>query len=173
MEENLCLSCGLCCNGVIFGNVQLQPLDNPARLQSLGLPLTARADRAALKFPQPCAAHDGCRCRIYAERPIYCREFDCLLLKNVQASRLSSKAARRIIDLARARAERVRRLLRRLGDSDETMALAARFRRTSRRLERFGLDQVTAKLYGKLTLAVHDLNRLIAKAFYPGCSPKE
>src|SRR5437868_1476023 len=89
----LCLECGLCCNGVIFADVRLQRGDDPGRLRALGLPIaTPHAPSSASplrktggvpapRFAQPCAALDGCRCRIYADRPAYCRQFDCLLLK--------------------------------------------------------------------------------------------
>src|ERR1041384_8180337 len=39
-SNDLCLECGLCCNGVIFADVQLEPADDAARLQSLGLSLS-------------------------------------------------------------------------------------------------------------------------------------
>ena len=77
-----------------------------------------------------------------------------------------------VIDTARARSQEVRKLLRRLGDSDETAALADRFRRTTRRLERANLDEKAVELYGRLTLAFHDLNLLIHEAFYTE-RPKE
>ena len=37
----LCLACGLCCNGALFKDVKLQSGDDPEQLASLGLPLTA------------------------------------------------------------------------------------------------------------------------------------
>ncbi|HWX22869.1 MAG TPA: YkgJ family cysteine cluster protein [Candidatus Binatia bacterium] len=170
--EDLCLSCGLCCNGVIFARVQLQPGDDAARLRSLGLPLPERsAAPSALRarqFPQPCSALDGCRCRIYPERPHYCRQFECLLLKSVEAGKTRREAALEIIGTARQRADKVRRLLRELGDTDERTALSARFRRTARRLEKAALDEASAATYGELTMAVHDLNFLLSQSFYPG-----
>src|ERR1044071_1876322 len=59
--NSLCLECGLCCNGVIFADGQLQPEDNAARLRELGLKLTA-TQNSKLKtqnFLQPCAAFGG------------------------------------------------------------------------------------------------------------------
>ncbi|HXP61669.1 MAG TPA: YkgJ family cysteine cluster protein [Dongiaceae bacterium] len=166
--EDLCLACGLCCNGVIFADVRLQPGDDAARLRALGLRVFAsRAATGAPGFKQPCAALAGCSCRVYAERPGYCREFECLLLQRVKAGRLERRAALAIIGVARERVERVRRLLRELGDGDETLALSARFRRTAARLEKVGLDEVKADLFGELTLAVHDLNLAVKEAFYP------
>ena len=153
----------------------MQAGDDPARLQALGLAF-GRSGRATaldsalrtLKFKQPCAAHAGCRCRIYPERPQYCREFECVLLKSVKAGQTQPGAALGIIRAAHQRAEKVRRLLRELGDSNETVALGARFRRMARRLEKVGLDEPTADTYAQLTLAVHDLNLLLSQAFYPG-----
>ncbi len=173
-EQQLCLSCGLCCNGVIFADVHLQAGDDAGRLRELGLPLcgarkrTKMSESAALKFAQPCAALNGCACRIYPERPTYCRHFECLLLKGVKSGKVQRDAAVKIIREAQKRAERVRRLLRALGNKDEQVALSVRFRRTKRSVSRANLDKNTAAIYGELTLAVHDLNCLLSEAFYPG-----
>jgi uncharacterized protein len=167
--EQLCPNCGLCCNGVIFANLALQPSDHAARLRSLGLPVCSSP--SALRPPhltQPCAAFDGCRCRVYTDRPKYCRQFECVLLKSVKAGQTEPAAALRIIRTARERADKVRRLLHALGDTDEQFPLSARFRRTGKRLQNHELDEETAERYGELTLAVHDLNLLLGDAFYPG-----
>jgi hypothetical protein len=90
-----------------------------------------------------------------------------LLLKSVKAKRVAPGAALELVRSARDRAEKVRRLLTRLGETDEQSALAVRFRRTAKRLERLGLDQETAEAYGHLTLAFHELNLLLSESFYP------
>src|SRR5262245_58713156 len=123
----LCLECGLCCNGVIFADVRLQPGDDAQRLRSLGLPVRASAAAKVQKFPQPCALLEGCKCRGYGERRKYCREFECVLLKSVKAGRMKKTAAREIIATARRRADKVRSLLAELGDTNAHLALAARF----------------------------------------------
>src|SRR5947208_1703191 len=107
--DSLCLECGLCCNGVIFADVQLQPDDDARKLQLLGLTLfpNRKSKIENRKFKQPCSAFDGCRCRIYSDRPGYCRAFECLLLKNVNAGRLDAAAALRVIRTARKRVELV------------------------------------------------------------------
>jgi hypothetical protein len=79
----------------------------------------------------------------------------------------------RIIRTARERAEKVRRLLHALGDTDERLPLSARFRRACKRLKERDLDEETADTYGQLTLAVHDLNLLLSDAFYPGSVKRE
>ncbi len=166
--EQLCPACGLCCNGVIFANLALQPDDDLARLRALDLPV--RNSPSAVRPPhlaQPCAAFDGCRCRVYADRPRYCRDFECVLLKSVKAGGTEPAAALRIIRTARERADRVRRLLRALGDTDDHLPLSTRFRRAGKRLREQELSEEAADMYGQLTLAVHDLNLLLGDAFYP------
>jgi len=91
-----------------------------------------------------------------------------VLLKSVQAGRTRHAEALRIVATARERAEKVRGLLRELGDREEATALSVRFRRTTTRLKATELSEETAARYGELTLAVHDLNLLIGDAFYPG-----
>jgi hypothetical protein len=90
------------------------------------------------------------------------------LLNSVQAGRTEPAAASRIIRTARERAEKVRRLLHALGDTDEQLPLSVRFRRAGKRFKERDLDEETADTYGQLTLAVHDLNLLLSDAFYPG-----
>lgn len=170
--EQLCPHCALCCSGVLFRDVELQTGDDPGKLKALGLPLspkrTTPAGRRPQKFPQPCAALAGCDCRIYAGRPVRCREFECTLLKSVSAGETEVAAALRVIRDARARAEMVRRLLRQLGDVDENVALSLRFRRMQRRMESVVLEDETAEVFSQLTLAVHDLNLAMRKSFYAG-----
>jgi len=170
----LCPACGLCCNGVIFANVGLRRGDETAWLRSRGLPVSI--PHTALRPPhlaQPCAAFDGCRCRVYADRPQYCRAFDCALLKSVKAGYTEPAAALRVVRTARDRADKVRLLLHALGDTDEQLPLSARFRRTGKRLKEDELGEEDADIYGQLTLAVHDLNLLLSDAFYPGSTRHE
>jgi hypothetical protein len=169
-SNRLCLECGLCCNGVIFANGQLQPQDDVPRLKSLGLRLlpVRQSQIGSRKFRQPCAAFDGCRCGIYSDRPKYCREFECLLLQSVQSGQTEAVTALRVIRTARRRAEKVKRLLRELGDAEEQIALTVRFRRMQKRFEHGVMDEASSDLYGQLTLAMHDLNVLLSDAFYPG-----
>src|SRR5437879_4693777 len=47
---NLCLECGLCCNGVIFADVRLQAGEDATALRNLGLSVSRN------KFSQPCSA---------------------------------------------------------------------------------------------------------------------
>ena len=181
MAESLCLTCGICCNGALFQDVGLQPGDDAALLQSLGLPLKnigRRQDAETLsthpkskiqnrKFPQPCAALEGCRCRIYPDRPTYCRQFECLLLKDLLAGQVDLNAAHRVVRATRRRADKVLKLLRQLGDLDEHLNLKGRFQQTHRRLEAGPINAKTVAILAELTFAMHRLNLLLRDSFYP------
>ena len=167
----LCLSCGLCCDGTLFKDVELQPGDDLSLLEAGGLSLLRRG--ATVKLTQPCTALDGCRCRVYSQRPTRCREFECLLLKSTLNGQTPVPKALQIIRLGRQKAERVRRLLQELGDENQRLPLSVRFRRMRQRFEKGGANEDAIERFGELTLAVHDLNVLLSQAFYPGDAPPQ
>lgn len=166
--EQLCLACGLCCDGTLFDNVRLGPGDEAQKLKALGLPVEVSRARTPVNFfRQPCTALCADRtCRVYADRPGQCRTFECGVFKDAQAGRITFAAALRWVKQARRKADNVRRLLRKLGDTDERRALGDRFRRTQRRLESGGADAAAGETFAELGLAVHRLNLLAHEKFY-------
>jgi hypothetical protein len=75
--ERLCTACGMCCNGVLFEIVRLQPQDSIKELEKLGMQVNRR--KTEPYFKQPCRMLDGCSCTIYEQRPTRCRRFECCL----------------------------------------------------------------------------------------------
>jgi hypothetical protein len=120
----LCSACGMCCNGVLFHGMAVQPEDSLRALAAKGL--RARRRDGELQFQQPCSAHDGNCCRIYTERPQRCRAFDCLQLLAVSAGKITETLAMEKIQEARRCSERVRELLEMLGDDRKIRPLATR-----------------------------------------------
>lgn len=172
LPEQLCLSCGLCCDGTLFRDVELQPGDDAAKLRALGLPIP-RSARRVPRFAQPCAALCAdLRCRVYADRPARCRQFECAVFKAVASGEVEPPAALKTIRQTRQMAEKVRRLLRELGDAGEGTALAKRFQRLKRQFDAGelpeGLDAETAyDRFAELSLAVHELDLRLRTKFYP------
>ena len=120
----LCSACGMCCNGVLFHGMAVQPEDSVRALAAKGL--RAKRRDGELQFQQPCPAHDGNCCRIYAERPQRCRAFACRQLEGVFNGEILESAAMEKILEARRRSDRVRDLLEMLGDDRKTRPLATR-----------------------------------------------
>ncbi len=163
----LCLRCGLCCNGVLFRDVELQRLDQSAAFRAAGLTLVRR--RGTTVLPQPCAAlGPDLKCRVYASRPNRCRDFECALLKDVASGKLDLPSALKTVSLARQRAAKVVSLLRLAGDSNDDQPLTRRFQQVQRRCEAGQLPDAAVDAFGELTLAVHSLNVILSTRFYPG-----
>ena len=77
----LCLACGLCCQGVLYGSVRLQPDDVPIA-EGLGLPVIQESGQPALAQPMPCFKEG--RCSIYETRFSRCRSYRRMLLQRVE-----------------------------------------------------------------------------------------
>lgn len=166
--EELCRACGLCCDGTLFDLVKLEPSDDAAKLSALGLPIrVSRGREPVARFPQPCAALCADRtCRVYAHRPWQCRVFECGVLKDAKAGRITLAAGLRLVGRARRRADKIRRLLRELGDTEEHRALGERFHRTSERLEAGEADAATKARFADLSLLVHKFKLEAFAKFY-------
>jgi uncharacterized protein len=162
--SQLCPNCGLCCNGVLFADVELRAGDDAKRLKGLGLTLLKKG-RGKLAFAQPCACFDGKLCTIYADRPKRCQTFECGLLKRVQAGELEADAALKAIAQTRRHVEKVRGLLRRLGQNDERLAMTKRYAQAmSAPMDLSDHENVTERR-GELMLAVDELMRLLQRVF--------
>jgi Fe-S-cluster containining protein len=93
--ENLCTSCGLCCDGSLFAEVELRNQRESFNLESFGLEIEEGDDGELLM--QPCGALKGTRCTIYRHRPNCCRTFECRLLRDVNEGKRNLSEAHEII----------------------------------------------------------------------------
>ena len=82
-SSNICLSCGLCCDGTVIGFVQVDADELPA-LREIKI---MEEDEGKAIFLQPCELLcDGCT--IYEHRPKQCALFKCGLLTSVEQNEL-------------------------------------------------------------------------------------
>ena len=110
VTETLCTRCGLCCDGTLFGDVELAGQREAARLEALGMDVDADdADVELLALP--CAGLRGTRCSVYLHRPRCCRTFECRLLQEAQRGIVTEDDALARIAAARTKVQTVTRLL--------------------------------------------------------------
>ena len=110
LTDTLCTRCGLCCDGTLFGDVELTGPREATRLEALGLDVdTDDADVELLSLP--CRGLRGTRCSVYAHRPTCCRTFECRLLEAGGRGAVSVAAALTTITEAKAQVRRVTTLL--------------------------------------------------------------
>ena len=158
----LCTACTLCCNGVLFADVRLQRGDDARRLEELGVTLSSAANP---RFPQPCTCLKEGACQIYADRPKRCRTFECRLLQKTLAGEVTAVTALRTIGAAKKRVAVVRRILRELGDTDESVPLSRRYQRMMRQPIDLSADDGGAHRRGQLMKAVAELASVLERHF--------
>lgn len=150
----------MCCNGVMFEVVEIQPADSAKALAALGLKV--RPKRLQTYFVQPCAALCGTRCTIYDARPVRCRLFECQQLQRVAAGEITEAVAMETIREAQRRVEIVNGLLAKTNATNPMKPLAQRY--ASALADPLDIAAEPA-LHAELTLAMESLNALLAADF--------
>lgn len=159
----LCPACGLCCNGVLFADVELAAKDDRGALKSLGLELRRKGRKQA--FAQPCACFHARLCRIYADRPERCRTFECGVLKRVQGGKLKSPAALKLIAQVQRQARVIEGQLERLGNRDTQAPLSRRYAKVMAEPIDLSGDADAVELRAELMLGVAALMELLHHHF--------
>lgn len=105
-RSDLCLSCGLCCQGLLHDLVPLEE-DELERAARLRLPLFESPLRLA--FQLPCPRLDARRCTVYAERPRGCASYACAVLDAYAAGEIDEPTALSRIERVREQSAEVAR----------------------------------------------------------------
>ncbi|MFT5337089.1 MAG: Fe-S-cluster containining protein [Luteibaculaceae bacterium] len=85
---NICLSCGICCDGTLVGFVKLEA----GELNAVRKVMDIEEENGDGFFLQPCKKFCNA-CTIYEDRPKQCASFECGLLKSVDQKELSFDSA--------------------------------------------------------------------------------
>ena len=154
--SRLCLACGMCCNGVLFHIVRLQPGDSAGELEALGVKLRRR--KREPYFKQPCDFLQDCTCRIYAQRPVRCRLFECKQLKQLANEEITEIESLRTIEEVKTSVAEVESLLEKAGNTE---AAAPLFERCAKILE----NEMSADARASLQTAVLRLHEMLNAKF--------
>lgn len=164
LVDQLCTTCGLCCNGALFRDVRLRKEDHPQRLRRLGLTIERTGTRSCLL--QPCAAFDGSLCQAYADRPSRCRAFECHVLRRLATGALDLRAARRRVQKALRLSDQIRKDLDSLESSDaSSQPLLRRYAAVMASPIDLQAGPKTARLRGRLLTRVDTFMRLAQAEF--------
>ncbi len=97
IEQSICLSCGICCDGTLFNRAPIKPKDDLTAL--LSFKNTIIKDETKTAFKLPCAAHQNKCCQIYdLPRPAICGNYRCMLLKRYEKGNISFEDAQKTIN---------------------------------------------------------------------------
>jgi hypothetical protein len=96
-ESEICITCGFCCDGTLFGQANSGPGDTAESLVTIGLTPVNHSSGVTSGFSLPCPHFTGL-CSIYnSARPSICGIFRCRLLRSVQRGKYSVTQALQIV----------------------------------------------------------------------------
>ena len=105
--QELCLACGMCCDGTLFIWAPLAAEDEGGALE--GFAVGDEPRKGGAHFDLPSSHLDGRRCTLYqAWRPRVCHTFRCKLLRAFEAGEIDLLEAQTIIERTTELAGRVR-----------------------------------------------------------------
>ena len=115
--SSLCLSCGLCCQGLLH---HLVPLDDDERERAARLRLPLYESPLHLAFRLPCPRLADRRCTVYPERPRTCVTYRCVVLQAYGRGEIDKPTALSRIERVR---EQTAEVARRSGGDSSAEAL--------------------------------------------------
>ena len=121
-SDDLCVSCGICCDGALFDQGPVYP-DEEARARRLGFSIVERDDGRRY-FLIPCGNLCGSVCQVYDMRLTTCRTYKCTTLQAAEAGEIARSEADRRVAAGREAIANVRRFLL---PGESFMELRARF----------------------------------------------
>jgi len=94
---NICIECGLCCDGSMFKHAGIDKSDDMIFLKQTGFESVIDHDK--LFFHLPCKGQEGKRCLLYhdARRFKVCKTFQCKLLKQYLSGDITYSTAMSVI----------------------------------------------------------------------------
>lgn len=98
--SELCLYCGLCCQGVVHRWAVLGD-DEVALASALGLSVHTKKD-GSLVFHLPCHLYLDGKCSVYDNRPRVCGRYQCKLLKQYLADEISAEESLQLVQQVKA-----------------------------------------------------------------------
>ncbi len=149
----------MCCNGVMFHLVQLQPADSLRVLSAHGLKIKRKKGKTYIQ--QPCAAYCQGACSIYADRPQRCRIFECRQLQRLESAETTEEAAGQKVQEALALVSRLQSLMDRSGTTNLKKPLTKRYEK----IVAEPANQENAALRGELEHTMSTLAALLEADF--------
>ncbi len=113
-KRNICIECGLCCDGTLFQKAIIQSTDDPAFLKEMAVESFSEGGKRYFRLP--CRGQKYKLCALYNDERRYkiCKAFKCRLLRQYAAGEIPYEAAIAVIKEALALGLRVKEFLGRL-----------------------------------------------------------
>ena len=158
--SNICLSCGLCCDGTLIGFVQLQEDEIPAIKELMEI---EEVNDTGF-FLHPCKKYCN-GCTIYENRPRNCDKFNCGLLKSVQQKELSFESAVETIDIVKQKKISIEKRFTELKIELKSPSFYFKMVELKKVLEKIKVESSLTKEHLELISDLEQLDILLSKKF--------
>jgi hypothetical protein len=165
LASDLCLSCGMCCNGTLFNYA---PLNDGEHETVVRLEISSRSEVAKDKtsFSLPCSRLDGARCTCYGEgRPAICGDYACKLLVSLVDGTTPFAEAQKLVIRTREISDRVRKQLESEVENDGRQSIFQLTRALSKRMNAAPDPRTFRRERGELFLGLATLRMSLESHF--------
>lgn len=169
-QESLCISCGICCNGTLFGKVPLVSGDDIQLLQKGGIKILLKGEKRS--FALGCSAYKNSCCQIYDARPQSCIKFRCDLLKAFESGEISWSDSREKIVRVRQLSEKLRKEILENLPEHENLSVPA-LRRFSPEHSQLAADPILLKKWSTVLMLMAVISDLLRTDFRSSGKNKE
>jgi hypothetical protein len=162
-EQQICVTCGFCCDSTLFVHAYLKPGEKGT------LPLEMEKTYIKIKddefFKQPCSYFDE-KCTIYNQKKAHiCGAFRCQLLKNFESGKITQQASMDLVKQTKEMREDLLVTYHQLTGDSEKMAfreILKALHEKQKELEKLG---ITSLEWDLLTVKCNILESLLIKHF--------
>ena len=160
-NQNICTSCGFCCDGTLFNHANIK--ENEQIATGYLFTIIEKEKRA---FKQPCPHYNNNICGIYAERPYaVCESFQCKLLKAFRAGNFPFDDAMKIIvDITRLKTK-IEQQLSEYQPDNKGNSLRSKMKDFNSHFKGTMGEVEFRKKYGKMVLDYFILNEILDNKF--------
>ncbi|NNF35050.1 MAG: hypothetical protein HKN68_13130 [Saprospiraceae bacterium] len=157
---NICLSCGLCCDGTLIGFVELDHKELPGLRELMDI----EESNGSGFFLQACDNYcEGCN--IYHKRPKQCATFKCELLNSVDQEELVFDSAIEVIDLVKQKKISIEKKSFELQLHLQSPSFYFRMIELKKQLKKYKLESALSLMHVELISDLEQLDDLLLKNF--------
>ena len=158
---NICLSCGLCCDGTLIGFVQLESEELSPLRKLMEIEQTGENGM----FFLPCNEL-GCNgCNIYSQRPKACRNFECGVLKSVEKKELTFDKATEVIDVVKQKKIAIEKQVATLQIELQSKSFHFKMLELKKLFRKDKSELFLSESHQELKLKLSELEKLLSKSF--------
>lgn len=158
---NICLSCGLCCDGTLIGFVQLESEELSPVRKLMEIEQTGENGM----FFLPCNEL-GCNgCNIYSQRPKACRNFECRVLKSVEKKELTFDKATEVIDVVKQKKIAIEKQVATLQIELQSKSFHFKMLELKKLFRKDKSELFLSESHQELKLKLSELEKLLSKSF--------